>query len=385
VSGIGRSFSSEGHTLQLSEAGGVPRTASGVPLEQIVSSTLAVQLVPERLARRHFVVPLAVDNRVLTYATCGPFSAEADSDLAFASGRRTTAVVATRSAVVTALDRCYPKLSDLDVLAQRLRKNGERSSSPGRQGESAAIEMCNQILGRAVEVGASEVHLACDGHGATLRYRIGGVFEPELKLPTTVSEPVRDRFKILARVGVAVRNRPQSGAFRVTLNGEATSGNLSTQPTAAGEAVVIQLLDQRPPVSRAAQPATGGRARILIADDEPITRMLVKLLLERENFELLEARNGDEAVAVATAERPDLVLLDLNMPVMDGYEAIHHLRHDVSLASLPIIVLTGEDGQTVERRVLAMGADDYMIKPFDATVLLSRVHSVFNRLKLRAA
>lgn len=113
--------------------------------------------------------------------------------------------------------------------------------------------------------------------------------------------------------------------------------------------------------------------------------MLVKRLLERENFEVLEAQNGDEAVAVATRERPDLVLLDLNMPVMDGYEAIHHLRHDVSLASLPIIVLTAEDGQTVERRVLAMGADDYMLKPFEATVLLSRVQAVFARLKLRAA
>ena len=52
------------------------------------------------------------------------------------------------------------------------------------------------------------------------------------------------------------------------------------------------------------------------------------------------------------------MLLDLNMPVMDGYEAIHHLRHNPSLARLPIIVLTAEDGPTVERRVLAMGADD---------------------------
>jgi CheY-like chemotaxis protein len=354
-------------------------------LERIVSSELAVQLVPERLARRHFVVPLAVDNRVLTYATCGPFSAEADSDLAFASGRRTTAVGATRSAVTTALDRCYPKLSDRDVFAQRLRGSGERAGSPGRPGEAAAIEMCNQILGRAVEVGASDVHLACDGDGATLRYRVGGVFEPELKLPAAISDPIRDRFKILARVGVAVRNRAQTGAFRVTLNGKATGVSLSTQPTAAGETLVIQMVDHRSAAARPVQAAAGGRSRVLIAEDEPITRMLVKLLLERENFEVLEARNGDEAVAVATSERPDLVLLDLNMPVMDGYEAIHHLRRDVSLASLPIIVLTAEDGQTVERRVLAMGADDYMLKPFDATVLVSRVHAVFNRLKLRAA
>jgi CheY-like chemotaxis protein len=353
-------------------------------LDQIVPSELAVQLVPERLARRHLVVPLAVDNRVLTYARCNPFSAEADSDLAFASGRRTAAVAATRSAVVVALDRCYPKLSDLEVLGQQLRGSSARTTSPGRQGESAAIEMCNQILARAVEVGAREVHLTLDAQGATLRYRIGGVFEQELKLSTAVADPIRDRFKILARVGVAIRHRPQTGAFRLALNGKPTAANLSTRPTAAGETVVIQMVDQRP-ATRPVEPAASCRSRVLIADDEPITRMLVKTLLERENFEVLEARNGDEAVAVATSERPDLVLLDLNMPVMDGYEAIHHLRHDVSLTSLPIIVLTAEDGQTVERRVLAMGADDYMLKPFEATVLLSRVQAVFARLKIRAA
>ena len=373
--------------MQLSEPVAMPSPAAGIPmiLDQIVSSELAVQLVPERLARRHLVVPLAVDNRVLTYARCDPFSAEADSDLAFASGRRTEAIVATRSAVVVALDRCYPKLSDLEVLGQRLRGSSERTTSPGRQGESAAIEMCNQILARAVEVGAREVHLTLDAHGATLRYRIGGEFEQELKLSTAVADPIRDRFKILARVGVAIRHRPQTGAFRLTLNGKATAANLSTRPTAAGETVVIQMVDQRPATARPLEPAASGRSRVLIADDEPITRLLVKSLLERENFEVLEARNGDEAVAIATSERPDLVLLDLNMPVMDGYEAIHHLRHDVSLTSLPIIVLTAEDGQTVERRVLAMGADDYMLKPFEATVLLARVQSVFARLKIRAA
>ena len=107
--------------------------------------------------------------------------------------------------------------------------------------------------------------------------------------------------------------------------------------------------------------------------------------LVRENFEVLEAENGDQAVALVTRERPDLVLLDLNMPVMDGYEAIHHLRHNPSLAGLPIIVLTADDGQTVERRVLTMGADDYMIKPFETPVLLSRVNAVFSRVKMQSA
>jgi DNA-binding response OmpR family regulator len=127
------------------------------------------------------------------------------------------------------------------------------------------------------------------------------------------------------------------------------------------------------------------RPRILVTDDEPITRMLVKLLLEREQFEVLEAMNGRQAVEIAIRERPDLLLIDLNMPEMDGYEAIARLRRDFTLATLPILVLTSEEGPGVEHRVLEMGADDYIIKPFDPNVLLSRVHAVFRRIKAVAA
>ena len=284
--------------------------------------------------------------------------------------------------VLAALDQCYPKPSDLDALGQWLRAGLENAKSAAKQTESAAIEMCTQILARAVAVGASEVQLICDGRGAALRFLIGGV-ESELTLP--VADSIRDRFKIMARVGVAVRNRPQSGEFRVTLNGEATTASLSTRPSVGGETIVIQMLDQRQAAMSGVQPRSTGKCRVLVADDEPITRMLIKKLLQRENFEVIEAQNGDEAVALTTSQRPDLVLLDLNMPVMDGYEAIHHLRHNATLAGLPIIVLTAEDGQTVERRVLTMGADDYMIKPFEGPVLLARVNAVFSRVKMRVA
>jgi CheY-like chemotaxis protein len=131
--------------------------------------------------------------------------------------------------------------------------------------------------------------------------------------------------------------------------------------------------------------ATRDRRRVLVTDDEPITRMLVKLLLEREHFEVLEATNGRDAVDIATRERPDLLLIDLNMPQMDGYEAIGNLRKDLAMATLPIIVLTAEDGPGVEHRVLELGADDYIIKPFDPDILLSRVNAVFRRLKVMAA
>jgi DNA-binding response OmpR family regulator len=124
---------------------------------------------------------------------------------------------------------------------------------------------------------------------------------------------------------------------------------------------------------------------VLVTDDEPITRMLVKLLLEKQHYEVLEAANGRDAVEIATRERPDLMMIDLNMPEMDGYEAISRLRRDMSLATMPILVLTSEEGPGVERRVLQLGADDYIVKPFDPEVLLSRVNAVFRRLKVIAA
>src|SRR5437762_6608374 len=91
-----------------------------VAIEDRQSSELAVRLVPERLARRHVVVPLTVDNRTLTYATCRPFDPETERDLSFASGRRMRPAIAQKSGVLEALERCYPKLRELDVLAARL-------------------------------------------------------------------------------------------------------------------------------------------------------------------------------------------------------------------------------------------------------------------------
>jgi DNA-binding response OmpR family regulator len=116
-----------------------------------------------------------------------------------------------------------------------------------------------------------------------------------------------------------------------------------------------------------------------------MTRMLVKLLLEREQFDVLEAANGNQAIEIAVRERPDLLLIDLNMPVMNGYDAIHLLRADARLAALPIIVLTAEDGESIERRVLELGANDFMVKPFEPSILLARVNAVFSRLNMTAA
>jgi CheY-like chemotaxis protein len=366
--------------------------AEVVALDTVTASELAVQLVPERLARRHFIVPLTVDNRTLTYATCRPFNAEAERDLGFASGRRTTLMVAKRSAVVNALDRYYPKLRYLDVLAERLREGCssiEHADPASGKAAACIIDLCTAIIGRAVEVGASDVFIECGPQSGTIRYKVRGTIESMPALPATVSHPIRDRFKIMARVGSAIRNRAQNGTFRLTVNKQPIDVCLSTRPHVGGEQIMMQIMDNQSCVAVeqtvSARPKTPVRPRVLVTDDEPITRMLVKLLLEREHFDVLEATNGEQAVEIAMRERPDLLLIDLNMPIMDGYQAIHRLRGDASMAGLPIVVLTAEDDERVERRVLDLGANDYIIKPFEPAVLLARVSAVFNRLNIMAA
>jgi DNA-binding response OmpR family regulator len=122
------------------------------------------------------------------------------------------------------------------------------------------------------------------------------------------------------------------------------------------------------------------RLRVLVADDSVVARMTTKYMLEREGFGVIEATNGEQAIEIAERERPDLLLIDLNMPVMDGFQAIHWLRTHCKMTALPIIVISAEEGDSVERRVLELGANDYIIKPLDSAVLLARVNAVFNRL-----
>ncbi len=613
-----------------------------VDLDDIVLSELAARLVPERLARRHLVVPVSVDNRTLTYATCRPFAVEAENDVRFASGRRTQMVVATRAAIMRMLDQSYAKPQLVEVTPEPVRAKApiERAPAPvSGAAASVVIERCQQIIARALAAGATDVQFECGADGGTVRHRIGGALEPVLKLPVAMAFPIRDQFKTMARVAVAVRNRPQEGTFRLTMSGRETDVRFSTEPVAGGERIVMRIVGNQSPLqdlsaigydeamlagvraalasrnglvlvagpggsgitttlyaaladiranrsdvvtvedpiertvpgvnqiavnaktgrtvpmalrsmllrepkaimvdevrddevaqiavqaarnghlvlssitaddaatavtrlndlaldpvkvstslravvaqrmvrtlcercrivhrgrasagpgcgqckrtgyaapvmiaelltvtdevreaiarrattqelraafaasgsstlrdralalveqgmtsiqevdrvlgaARPAVPATKQAARVLVTDDEPVTRTMLKSLLRREGFDVLEASTGQQAIDIAMREHPDLLIIDLNMPEMNGYEAISHLRTDAEMAALPILVLTADESAGVERRVLELGADDYIVKPFDPGILLSRVNAVFRRLRVKAA
>jgi DNA-binding response OmpR family regulator len=127
------------------------------------------------------------------------------------------------------------------------------------------------------------------------------------------------------------------------------------------------------------------RPQVLIVDDDRMIRTLIKLLLEKQGYDVIEGENGQQAIDLAMRERPDLLIVDLMMPKVDGYQAIDQIRREPSLAMLPVMVLTAENGPGAETRVLELGADDYMTKPFDPDILLARVRGIFQRLERAAA
>lgn len=610
----------------------------------VVPSPLAIKLVPERVARRHELIPFGLDDRHLSYLTATPCDVEAERDLAFTTGRRPVPTLTGRTGILAALERVYPVGGNLDVLLEKAgaRAVVEKVDDVDAAADSAVIEICNTIIARAVEAGASDIHLDPERDEILVRFRVGGVLEAALTVPAGAALLIRNRLKIVAGADIAVRHRPQDGAFGVRVSGRRIDVRLSTLPTTSGEKIVMRIIDSqsglqaldtlgyeesllarfaraldRPdglvlvtgptgsgkttalyaalhhlrngriniisvedPVERALQGVnqipvnaragatfanvlrsvlrqdpdvlmvgeirdaevagivgqaaytghlvltsvhtidaasavtrllnlglepfriaeslsgilaqrlvrrlcpgcrtreTGGyvagagcphchntgflarvpvaelltltdhireviakngtateirlamrqagipsmrdaarrlvregttsvdevarvlgaeeegpavvapfiaRRTVLVADDEPITRTLVRVLLDRAGYTVIEAATGREAVDLASQRHPDLILMDLNMPQMDGYDAIGLIRSLPDLVAVPIVVVTADDGARVESKVLALGADDYIVKPFEPAVLDARVKAAFERHRLAVA
>ena len=114
---------------------------------------------------------------------------------------------------------------------------------------------------------------------------------------------------------------------------------------------------------------------ILAVDDEPNILMSIEFILDMEGYEVHTARDGDDALDAAERVRPDLILLDINMPRKDGYEVCRILRKREHMAGTKVIMLTAK-GQSLERKKgLEVGADEYVTKPFSADELLSAIRT----------
>ncbi|KPL77321.1 transcriptional regulator [Ornatilinea apprima] len=115
---------------------------------------------------------------------------------------------------------------------------------------------------------------------------------------------------------------------------------------------------------------------ILVVDDKSSVRQLLREYLAEQGYRIVEADNGENALYTARHVKPDLILLDIMMPKMDGYEFIRQYRKE---ARTPVIIITARQEETDAVLGLELGADDYVVKPFRMRELLARIHSVFRR------
>ena len=118
------------------------------------------------------------------------------------------------------------------------------------------------------------------------------------------------------------------------------------------------------------------KRRVLLADDDPALRRLIGTTLGTEDFEVMHAADGEEALRIARQEHPELVLLDVNMPKLDGFQVCHYLKSDPETAGIKIVMVTARATDVDRARGREAGADDYFIKPFSPIQLLNKIYAL---------
>jgi DNA-binding response OmpR family regulator len=139
---------------------------------------------------------------------------------------------------------------------------------------------------------------------------------------------------------------------------------------------IVNPTPARPEPADAGARAGTARARILVADDDPVAARFLATLLGDKGYEVLVASDGEHAFEIATTLEPDLIVSDLVMPYRDGFDVIQAVRRHESLARVPIVVVSMKDREEDIVRGLETGADDYLVKPFNARELLVRVRKL---------
>ncbi len=152
-----------------------------------------------------------------------------------------------------------------------------------------------------------------------------------------------------------------------------------TAPAATAEPLAHFDLLEEGPTLRGSGPHGVAAVKVLLVDDEDSLRKVMRDLLERDGYAVSEARDGVQALDQIDRVGPDIIVLDLNLPGLDGYGVLSHLRSRPATASIPVIVLTAKGDEDNEVRVFELGADDFLTKPFRARALSARLEAVLGR------
>jgi CheY-like chemotaxis protein len=116
--------------------------------------------------------------------------------------------------------------------------------------------------------------------------------------------------------------------------------------------------------------------KVLVVDDEPDILKVISFRLKKAGYEISTAANGKIALDIISGNKPDLVLLDLRMPIMGGEEVCARIKSDALLKDIPIILLTASSGDKITEKAKELGVEDCLVKPFDSDVLLKKVQKL---------
>ena len=225
--------------------------------ELTTSTSQARELVPESLARKYRIVPLAASQSALDIATADPHDLDCERTLAFATGRTVRMQLASPTAIAARIDELYQPENavekilegvagryDVDTIAEKY-SDDDFNLSADRASERPVIRLVDHIIAEAITTRASDIHLEPEEGGVAVRYRIDGVLRDTMMLPRPAGLPLVSRIKIMAQMDIADRLRPQDGRARVSVNGSRVDLRVSTLPASYGEKVVIRILDTR--------------------------------------------------------------------------------------------------------------------------------------------
>ena len=225
--------------------------------ELSLATSQARELVPESLARKYRIVPLAASDSALDIATADPHDLDCERTLAFATGRTVRMQLASPAAIAARIDELYQPESavekilegvagryDVDTIAEKT-ADDDFNLSADRASERPVIRLVDHVIAEAITTRASDIHLEPEEGGVAVRYRIDGVLRDTMILPRAAGLPLVSRIKIMAQMDIADRLRPQDGRARVSVNGTRIDLRVSTLPASYGEKVVIRILDTR--------------------------------------------------------------------------------------------------------------------------------------------
>jgi type II secretory ATPase GspE/PulE/Tfp pilus assembly ATPase PilB-like protein/CheY-like chemotaxis protein len=212
--------------------------------------------IPEQLARRFNVVPVRQTDSYLEVATANPFDIDAEKMLAFATGREVRMLLGSPSKIREKLDELYRETETAvsrllegmggDFEVEQIREEEEANAASEEQASQRPIlRLVDTMIADGITNRASDIHVEPIEGGVVVRYRIDGVLRQMMKIPKSAGVPLISRIKIMSKLDIADRLRPQDGRARVSVNGEHVDLRVSTLPASHGEKVVIRVLNQK--------------------------------------------------------------------------------------------------------------------------------------------